>query len=262
MATLAQSSRAGPRGDRFFMTLAIVMALVLVAGFSFQLAMGRSSFERSPWFVHLHALVFFGWTTLFVTQNVLAGTGSIALHRRLGWLAVGWIPAMVVMGLVVTVAVERRGAVPFFFTPAYFLVMDPLSVFTFAGLATAALVRRRETAWHSRLMLSGMTVLTGPGLGRLLPVPFLIPYAGAAIFAVLMLFPLAGVVRDIRRAGKVHPAWLWGIGALVCFQLSTELLSRSGIGVSLYEAVVAGTPAAMIDPQAYPPPPWAAPAKR
>jgi hypothetical protein len=50
------------------------MALVLVAGFVLQLAMGRSSFGAPP-VVHLHALVFMGWVAIVVAQAWLAAGG-------------------------------------------------------------------------------------------------------------------------------------------------------------------------------------------
>ena len=49
--------------DRFFLITAFAMAAVVVAGFSMQLAMGRSSFA-SPLRVHSHAVVFMGLYTL------------------------------------------------------------------------------------------------------------------------------------------------------------------------------------------------------
>src|SRR3569623_1202013 len=112
MATLAQAPQAVlPRDERFFMIGAVVMTLVLVAGFSLQLAMGRSSFSE-PWPVHLHAFLFFGWTTLYLTQNALVASGNVAVHRRLGWLALGWIPAMVVVGTWLTIRLAQRGGLP------------------------------------------------------------------------------------------------------------------------------------------------------
>lgn len=254
MATLAHVGSARGGDTRFFAVSAYLMALVVVAGFSVHLAMGRSSFD-APLLVHLHALTFFGWTVLFVLQAALVDTGAVRLHRRLGWLAAAFLPAMLVLGLAVTVAMVRRGGVPFFFEPLYFLVMDPVILLTFAGLAGAAIINRRRTDWHRRLMLCAMAMLIAPAFGRLLPLPFVMPYAGWVVFAALMLFPLAGVVADLRRRGRVHPAWVWGIATLVVAQASIDLIARGPLGMPLYAAVVAGSPGATIDPLAFPPAP-------
>ena len=106
MTTIVQGlpTPAGRDGG-FFLGGAIAMTVVIVAGFSVQLAMGRSTFA-SPWYVHAHAVVFMGWVAIFLTQNVLVATDRIALHRRLGWLAAGWVVLMIVMGCVVTVAMS------------------------------------------------------------------------------------------------------------------------------------------------------------
>ena len=93
MATTAFGT--APRGDapaadhRFAATLAIAMALVVVAGFSLQLAMGRSTFE-SPLRVQVHAVAFMGWVALFVAQTWLAAvawaqSAPSAGSRRAGW---------------------------------------------------------------------------------------------------------------------------------------------------------------------------------
>ena len=252
MATIAGRQNRIGRDERFFLISAIIMTIILVGGFSLQLAAGRSSF-RSPVPVHVHAVIFFGWTMLYLAQNVLVGRGYRQIHRTLGWLAVVFIPAMVVMGVFVTVAKVREGQAPFFFQPLYFLMMNPLSVLFFAGLATAAIVKRRQTQWHRRLMFCAMTILLGPGLGRLLPMPLLIPYAGIAVFAALMLFPIAGVIRDVRSNGRVHPAWWWGIGALVAMQALISVIAVSRPGLALYALMTADAPGAAVDPLAFPP---------
>lgn len=253
MATLAGARPALGSETRFFLISAIAMALVLVAGFSFQLAMGRSTFA-SPVALHLHALLFFGWTFFYVLQNALVDVGRSAVHRRLGWLAVAWVPAMLFMGTYVTVTIVRRGATPFFFEPLYFLVMNPVTLIVFAGFTTAAIMLRRRTQWHRRLMFCGMALLTGPGFGRLLPMPLLIPWAGWATFAAVMLFPVAGVVRDLRRDGKVHPAWWWGIGVIMAMQVSIDPISRSEAGMAIYTAALKGSPGASVPPLAFPAP--------
>lgn len=60
MGTLPQLSRSD---DRFFRTGAIVMTLVIIAGFSLNIIMGRSSFAAPP-LVHAHAIVFMGWVAI------------------------------------------------------------------------------------------------------------------------------------------------------------------------------------------------------
>ena len=254
MATLAAPRIAQVRGEPFFLWSAVAMAAVIVAGFSLQLAMGRSSFVASPTLVHAHAIAFMGWVAIYVTQNALVAGESMALHRRLGWIAAGWIVAMVVLGCAVALAMVRGGRVPFFFTPLQFLVFDPVSLLSFAGLTVAAIILRRQTDWHRRLHYCGMSILLGPAFGRLLPMPFLIPWAYELTFVAVMIFPLIGVIADLRSTGRVHPAWGWGIGTIVLATLVlVEIVTYSPIGLALYDAVTAGSAGASVAPLAYPP---------
>ncbi|MBC7519831.1 MAG: hypothetical protein H7268_01860 [Sandarakinorhabdus sp.] len=230
------------------------MVAVIVAGFSTQLAMGRSTFASPP-LVHAHAIVFMGWMAIYLLQNIFNATDNRALHRRLGWIGAGWIGLMLILGAMVTVAIVRRGQVPFFFQPVQFLVFDPLTVVFFAGLTIAAIVLRRQTNWHRRLHFCGTALLLGPGFGRLLPLPLITPWAFEANFVAVMLFPLAGVIADWRRSGRVHPAWGWGIAAMVGLLLLTNVVAYSPIGSALYASVTAGSPGASVAPLDFPPPP-------
>lgn len=254
MATAAQPAPTLGRDDRFFLGMAIAMALTIVAGFSLQLAMGRSSFASPP-HVHFHAVTFFGWVVLFVTQNVLVNRGTMHLHRALGWIGAGWAVLLVLVGTYTTVLMAQAGHTPFFFLPAYFLVMNPVSVLVFAGLTGAAIALRRRTDWHRRLMICGTAILTAPAFGRLLPMPFMIPYAEWGPFAGVLVFVAAGMIGDLRRRGAVHAAWWWGFGAIVAMQLAMGLIAHSPIGLGIYEATVRGHPGAAIAPLEFPAPP-------
>ena len=257
MATLAKSDRLSVSGDdTFFVRCAVVMALTIVAGFSFQYVMGRST-VASPPLVHAHAIIFMGWVVIFLTQNLLIGSGRVDIHRKLGWIALGWIFPMVLLGCLVTLAMERRGQVPFFFRPLQFLVFDPMTLFFFAGLTIAAVAMRRQTQWHRRLHFCGMSLLTMPAFGRLLPLPLLAPWAWESAFAASLLFPIAGILADLRRDGRVHPAWRYGIGAmLACFVL-TEAITYSPVGTALYRIVTAGSPGSAVAPLDFAAPPAA-----
>jgi hypothetical protein len=252
MATVAALHRTPAKDDRFFLISSIVMALTIFAGFSLQLGMGRSSFSSPP-IVHAHALVFMGWVVLYLLQNVFVATGAIGFHKRLGWIGAGWMVAMLVLGTIVTLRLVRMGQAPFFFTPIMFMVMDPLSVLTFVCLSFAAIVLRRRTGWHRRLHYSGMSILLGPALGRLLPMPLLIPFAYEVDFLALLIFPAAGIVADLRRTGRVHPAWWWGLGTIVGSTVLIEAIVRSPIGTAIYHGVTAGTPGAAVAGGVYPP---------
>lgn len=242
------------RDEGFFLGGAIAMAVIIVAGFSTQLAMGRSTFA-APLLVHAHAVVFMGWVAIYVLQNAFVATGHMALHRRLGWLATGWVAAMLVLGYLVTVAMVRRGQVPFFFRPLQFLVFDPLSLLAFAGLTAAAILLRRRTDWHRRLHFCGMSLLLGPAFGRLLPLPLLAPWAWEATLAACLAFPLVGMVRDLRRNGRAHPAWIWGVAVMIGTLVLIEAITYGPAGPGIYRAVTAGSPGADVPPLQFAPPP-------
>jgi hypothetical protein len=256
MATLAQQPHVptGVGDERFFLRGAIVMTVTIVAGFAFQYLMGRSTFA-APIRVHIHAFFFMGWVAIYLLQNIFVATGRMQLHRRLGWIAAFWIVPMVVMGTVVTVAMVRQGHVPFFFRPLQFLIFDPMTVLAFAGLTIAAVRLRKRTEWHRRLHFCGMSLLLGPAFGRLLPLPLLQPWAYETVFAATLIFPLIGIVADIRRSGRAHPAWRWGIGAMLASFVLTEALTYSPVGTALYRMVTAGSPGAAVAPLEFAPPP-------
>jgi len=244
MATTFDAPLSSVRQEqKFFFVMACVMAATIVAGFSFDLMTGRSSFAL-PLIVHVHALVFFGWVALYLTQNALVFTGSIALHKRLGWLSVLWVPMMVALGIIMTVGSLRMHGGPPFFDMNEFLFSNSVQVIAFAALVYTAVAMRKRTDWHRRFMLTGMAILTGPGLGRLLPMPFLIPYAWWLVMAIAMIFPVIGMIADRRRTGRVHPAWLVGLGIVFAAQVVADAVAYSPLGYAVTKQVVAGTPGA------------------
>jgi hypothetical protein len=68
-----------------------------------------------------------------------------------------------------------------------------------------------------------------------------------------MLFPAAGVIRDIRNSGKMHPAWFYGIAVMIGAELMMDQITRSAAGLVIYDVVTRGSPGAAIDPRAFPP---------
>ena len=252
MATIASGTRSEIDRERsFFLKMALAMAFVIVAGFSFNLVTGRSTFA-APVLLHVHAFVFFGWVVLYVTQAFLVAGGSVHLHRRLGVLALLWVPIMVVLGLAVTRHSLRAIGGPPFFDMNEFLFGNSLGLFAFAITVGAALMLRGRPDWHRRLMCCAMASLTGPGFGRLLPMPFLIPWGWwISAVAMPMIFILIGMVRDQRGYRRVHPAWLWGAGVLIASQILADAIAYSPLGLQMTRDLVAGTPGALRGMQAF-----------
>lgn len=241
---------------RFFLALSCLIAAIIVAGFSVNLAMGRSTFAV-PAAYHIHAVVFFGWVALFLAQSGLIAADNVALHRRLGMISIVWVPLMVVTGIVIMIVVMQRTGGPFFFDQNEFVVSNILHLLLFAALVFAALRRRRYTGWHRRYMLVAMAILSGPGLGRLLPMPLMIPHAWRLMTLFLLIFPVIGMIRDKLRRGRVHPAWWCGTGAVVVTQIVADLIAYSPAGIALTEWLVAGTPGAGRPMEAFLPPGFA-----
>lgn len=230
--------------------MACLMAATVVAGFAFNLAMGRSTFAV-PLVYHLHAAAFFGWVALYLTQTGLVAGGNVALHRRLGWLSVVWIPAMVALGIAVTVTAMRRTGGPFFFDANEFLIGNPLGLLAVAALVMAAVAMRRRTDWHRRLIYCAMASLTAPGVGRLLPMPLFIPWAWEVTNLVPLVFVLLAMAVDRWRHGHVHRAWLVGLAVALGWLVLGEVLAYTPLGYALTERVLQGYPGAARPMEAY-----------
>lgn len=254
MATLAPAQEVAAPSTAYFRNMAIMMALVIVAGFSTQYLAGRSTFAARP-LVHAHGIAFMGWVALFVAQSWLGTHGPMAWHRKLGWFGAGWIVVMLFLSFWIIVDVTQRGSTPFFFLPQHFLIANPLTVVLFAVLTVAAIRLRRQSDWHIRLHISAMVAIIGPGFGRILPLPLFVPYAFETAQLVGILFIVAGMIRDRRRLGRIHPAWWWGLAANIAIIPIALLLTYSPLGDAIYSGVTAGHPDAALHGLEFAPPP-------
>lgn len=250
MATaLAISARS--RAEARFFVSACAMSAIIVAGFSLNAFFGRSSFYV-PLVVHLHAVVMMGWVAIYLIQNTLIFTESVALHRRLGWLALIWVPLVLVAGLLITRYSLLTYGGPPFFDQNQFLVSNSLYLVSFTGLTLWAINVRRNSAWHRRLLFCAFAMLIGPGLGRIVPTPLLIPYAWYLTELLpAILFPVFGMLADKRIHGRIHPAWSVGIAVVVTTQVVADIFAYSPIGYQFTEWLLAGSAGAERATEAY-----------
>ena len=199
----------------FYLVMALLIAAVLVTGFSTTVPGDFAPKPGLPLLLHLHGAIFTLWVLLFVAQPASISRGSLALHRKLGWAGAGLVVAMVMMGEAATYFSIRNNREVGIFPSGVFLVMNGIGIVVFAAIVGAGVALRRRAEWHKRLMLTAAVSILGPGLGRLFGTLGFGASTGVAVTGVTFAFALVGPITDLIVRKRVHPAYLWGVGAIV-----------------------------------------------
>jgi hypothetical protein len=216
--------------------MSLLLAAIAAYGFA-QTVPGDIGAPGFPVLLWVHGGVFLTWVLLFVAQPVLIMRRSFRWHRRLGWFGVGLAVAMVLLGGSAVILALLAHALPPFYPPGLFLVRGVLALAMFAGLMIAAVVLRRRGDWHKRLMLCASILVIVPGLERALPVPSFGPHWWYKVDALVVAIALIGPAFDLVQLRRLHPAYLWGVGAIVLGQVVTDVLAPSGIVAGLVKAM-------------------------
>src|SRR5215210_5764675 len=231
MAVSAAAVRAGRRTRRFYVGMAIAIAITVFVGFS-------RSYFLSSWYgtkelsglLHLHGLVFTSWVLFFLLQTTLVASGRTYLHRRMGIGGAVLALLVVLVGTTVAILRVKTGISPIPGVPALgFLAIPLFDMVVFAILVGTALYFRRRLETHKRLMTLSMIALLPAPIARMSFLP--LPPGPPTFFALADLFILALLVYDLVTRRKVHPATIWG-GLLVVASQPLRLM-------------IAGTPAWM-----------------
>lgn len=208
--------------NSFYRKAGIGLALLMITGFGLFNLAGLTDVRLMPRSTHFHGLVMFSWIVLFVVQNFLGAGRNLPLHRKLGWFGAVLALVGVFTGFqtgIVTTGLDRAPPV---FYPPYFLALNFVQPLFFGGFVMAAILMRKRTDWHRRLMLAAVVIIAEPAIGRLTimgMVPVLggpeaaIPYLSANQWLIPMielsiqLLIVAFIAwRDQKARGSVHPA--------------------------------------------------------
>jgi hypothetical protein len=155
------------RADRKVTLVWIVMIWSFVLfGFGADLARFLHESPAPPLVLDLHGLFSVLWLGLVSTQVVLAETGKIPLHRRLGWATIVVSAFMVPFGLVAALVDMARQAVHPDYAPQ-FLGEEFQDIFGFAVCTVAGVITRKNQVTHSRFMVLAAVALADVGPGRI-----------------------------------------------------------------------------------------------
>jgi hypothetical protein len=217
------------RERAFFGGMTIALLATVIAGFGpsyYFSSVSRSTAVLTP-ALHVHGAVFTTWMLLLVVQSTLIAAGRVDLHRQLG--VAGAVLGACMMVLAAYVAITRfRGG---FLTlgpefPAGMLLAIALAtVVVFPVLFGSALVLRRRTDFHKRLVLLATLELVIAAVARL---PVINSLGPPAFFSVTDLFVVALVLYDFSTRGRIHPATLWGGLFLIASQPLRLAIGASG----------------------------------
>ena len=218
MAVSSAAIRTKQRTRRFYVGMAIAIAITVFAGFSrtyfLKAYYGTPELSR---LLHLHALVFTTWVLFFLAQTALVAAGKTYIHRRMGVAGAGLAALVVVLGTTTAILRVKGGAAP---VPGVsglsFLAIPLFDMLVFALLVGAALYFRRRLEAHKRLMTLGMIALTTAPIARLhLP---MLPPGLPTFFGLTDLFIVVMLIYDLVTRRRIHPATIWGGLLLVASQ--------------------------------------------
>ena len=196
------------------------MGLIAVVGFwpTYFGPLVRGTIAQ-PLLIHLHATVFVGWLVLFLTQVVLAATGRIAWHLRLGRIGIGYGVLVIVVGLLTGISRSaNRFRLGLGGEHLLFVAFADMTVFAiFFG---AAIALRRKPQLHKRLMMGAATMLLVAAASRM---TFLQPLLlRQAVWVSPILLAMA---YDFRAQRMIHPVYLIGLGAFFVRAMSPGLIA-------------------------------------
>ena len=214
MAVSSAAVRTGRRTRRFYVGMAIAIAITVFVGFSrsYFLKSWYGTPELSP-LLHAHGLVFTAWVLFFLAQTVLVATGRTWLHRRMGVAGAALALLVLVVGMTVSITRVKTGTSPIPGVSALsFLAIPFFDMVVFAILVGTALYFRRRLEAHKRLMTLSMITLLPAPIARL-QFPML-PPGPPTFFGLADLFIIALLVYDLSARRSLHPATIWG-GLLV-----------------------------------------------
>lgn len=237
----------------FYAWMALTCAVVAFVGFlpTYFVPMVQGQFQAQP-IIHIHGVIFFGWTLLFCVQTWLVASGRTLAHRDWGMLGVAWATAMVfIVFATVNVRINFLTAAGFRDQALAFSWIQIGGILLFAGFFAAAIANIRKPEVHKRLMLLNTIALldapiarwfvvflappTAPG--EVAPPPPLIVGLAPALVADLLL--AVAIAYDWRTRGKPHPVYLIGGAIVLTYQLTRHLIGPTDAWKSI-AAVIGG----------------------
>jgi hypothetical protein len=226
MATVIEGARrrTRPARSKIYVGLALMIAAIVLVGFSRSFYGTFFADAAHPWIIHVHAAVYVGWLALLIAQAALAARGDIATHRRVGNFGIAYGGLVWVLGLIVSIAMPvfnvHSGLWPMD-RGEQFLAIPLGDMVLFGGFFGAAVAYRRKPEIHKRLVILASVAVMFAAVGRaftnvgvLLGDPGA-PLGGEPARLLIWYLPvLVAMAHDLVKRRRIHPVYWIGVVAM------------------------------------------------
>lgn len=195
--------------------------------------------EMSP-VVHIHGVLFFSWTLLFLGQSWLVTHRRTAVHRNVGLGGISLATAMFILGVIVNLLSNERRIEAGQLGRAYSLGFSGLmAMASFGTLFALAIWYRRRPDYHKRFMLFATSMLLNAPVGRLFrPVFSPAPPPPWLVFATVDTILVACLLYDWKTRGRPHIVTLVGGSLLLAQQLLRFVVADTAAWHAIYDTLL------------------------
>lgn len=243
VATTAGEAGTGSR--RFYVGMALAFVVIAFGGFipTYWAKLASGTFTGHP-ILHIHGMLFFGWTLLFLAQTTLAAQGRLRDHRAWGIAGVALATAMgftVVLAAINSIKVAE--AMGMGDAARRFTVVSLGALALFGTFFTLAIVNNTRAELHKRLMILAMIPLMQAATARIFQTLANGPPGPPPVFVAIPpgilvdLLVVVAMVYDWRTRGRPHPVYWIGLAALLAEQLLGPPISQTGAWMSFARGV-------------------------
>lgn len=217
-----------PREDRRITLLWLgIFLLIVVSGFLSDLPGYFAEVPHPPMIVHVHAVFTSLWLLILTGQVLLVEVDNVKLHRRLGWFAVAWAAMLWVLAAWGEFAYQAVLLKALGQTTGIFAIALA-NLLCFAILMPWAIMQRKNSAVHRRLIILANLAIFAPGSARFLrnffhlqptsPLLSFFLFYGGSLFVLLLM-----LLWDIKK-NRVLNQFVMASVLLLCIQIVSVYL--------------------------------------
>lgn len=221
--SVKRTSTPSRKARYFFVIMSFLFLIIAAVGFIPSYQNMYAGVFPIHWLAHVHGALMTSWLLVFITQTLLAATGHLKFHRRLGLLSV-------VLGILIWISmwiVSARALIGYN-PPVDNFLFDVLLV-QFYGIAlfglffTWGILVRKNAAAHKRLLFLATLVLIQAGIDRIHWLPDLhLVLSSNFIYMDALLFTL--FIYDWVTLRRIHKITRMGALFYIIVQVGVTML--------------------------------------